>query len=99
MELQLEVINKILSNLDNLTSVGEIAKSCEKTYNGLGRYGETQGEWDEYKTYYKFPNLPLPENIFLEVTECTNSYGSNERISKLQFVEEKPKTIITYEPI
>ena len=68
-----------------------------KGHQGLGSYGESQGEYNETFIFYKHQDFP--ENIFLKETIETDSYGSNEHTSNITFVEGKEKTITIFEPV
>jgi len=70
----------------------------------LGHQGipetENEGYQDEYNEYfllYKHPNFP--ENIYLRETYCTDSYGDNDSITDICFVQGKEKSVLVYEKI
>lgn len=56
-----------------------------------------QGEYNETFEFYQHPEMS--KNIFLKITMRTDSYGDNDRIHNIQFVEGREKTITVYEPI
>jgi hypothetical protein len=65
---------------------------------GVPEDGEgNQGEYNEKFIFYKHPEFP--EGIFLRETINSDSYGYNESIVKVEFVEGKEKTVTVYEPI
>jgi len=66
-------------------------QGVENTSNG------EQGEYNETHKYYRHPEMP--ENVFLQITNRTDSYGDNDRIAELKFVQGKAKQITVYEPI
>ena len=57
----------------------------------------SQGEYNEKFIFYKHPEFP--EGVFLRETTNTDSYGNNESVVKVEFVEGKEKTVTVYEPI
>ena len=91
MDKLIKAFNEVMSN-KKAYKVNET-----KGYQGLGSYGESQGEYNETFIFYK--HIDFPENIFLRETINTDSYGSNEHITNINFVEEKEKTITIFEPI
>jgi hypothetical protein len=56
-----------------------------------------EGGYNETYELYRHPEMS--EDIFLKITIRTDSYGKNEFIHDMQFVEGEEKTIVTYEPI
>ena len=67
-------------------------------HNGVGNsYDGVQGEYNETFKFYKHP--ALPEGVFLKETYNTDSYGYEERIVSIQFVEGVEKTVKVFEPI
>jgi hypothetical protein len=69
----------------------------QKGYMGVPSGGEgNQGEYNETFKYYKHNDMP--ENIFLQVAYQTDSYGDNDAITDIKFVEGKAKQITVYEP-
>jgi len=78
-------------------------KSSYKTQTTIGHTGVpddgegNQGEYNEKFIFYKHPEFP--EGVFLRETIHTDSYGYNESIEEVQFVEGKEKMITVYEPI
>lgn len=68
-----------------------------KGHQGVIFDGGNQGEYNETFRFYKHPSFP--ENIFLQETIITDSYGDGEYVTLIQFVEGKEKTITVFEPI
>lgn len=100
--MELKTINKILAqvadcNPYNISVPRMSLVSSDVTHEGIGSYGESQGEYDE--TTHYFSGGDLPENIFLQISVRTDCYGNNDFIAKIQFVEGKKKTITVYEPV
>lgn len=56
-----------------------------------------QGEYNEVLSYYRHPEMP--ENVFLQISEHTDSYGDNLTISEMKFVQGVAKQVTVYEPI
>jgi hypothetical protein len=57
----------------------------------------SQGDYNEIFKYYRHPDMP--ENVFLQITEHSDSYGDNFSITDIKLVEGKAKTVTVYEPI
>jgi hypothetical protein len=88
-----------LSDLkDLLSNKYKYEMKTEKGHQGVDRrHDGTQGEYTETFKYYKHPGLP--EGVFMRETWRSDSYGNNESINSIDFVEGKAKTITVYEPI
>jgi hypothetical protein len=72
--------------------------SEEKGHIGiLEHYDGMQGEYNETFRFYKHPALPA--SIFMKETWQTDSYGDNDHLVGVQFVQGVPKTITVYEPL
>jgi hypothetical protein len=72
--------------------------NTEKGYQGVPSNDEgNQGEYNETFKFYKHPELP--EGVFMKETYQSNSYGYEENLVELKFVQGKAKTITVYEPI
>lgn len=56
-----------------------------------------QSEYNEKFIFYRHPRLP--EGVFMKETWQSDSYGSNEAVTGIEFVKGKEKTITIYEPI
>lgn len=56
-----------------------------------------QGEYNEKFIFYKHPEFP--EGVFLRETTETDSYGYDEHVTKIEFVEGREKTITIFEPV
>lgn len=54
-----------------------------------------QGEYNEYFLLYGHPNFP--ENVYLRETYQSNSYGEDDAITDVRFVQGVEKTVIVYE--
>ena len=91
MDKLIKAFNDVMANR-NAYKVQEI-----KGHQGLGSYGESQGEYNETFIFYKHKDFP--ENIFLRETIETDSYGDNEYTASITFVEGKEKTVTIYEPL
>ena len=91
--ISLKVLNEILSQ-DRKYFLNE-----ERGHIGIGDDADdgSQGDYNETFKFYKHPEMP--ENTFLRVTYQTDSYGDNENITEMKFVEGKAKTITVFEPI
>lgn len=97
MQLDLTIINQVLSNLDNPAAAGLNKLKDEVTHEGVPPYSAQQGEYNEKVTVYI--HKQLPQGLFVKITRRTDSYGENETITNIAFVMGKAKTITIYEPI
>ncbi len=92
--MDLKKLNKMLEDLDTLRSnrknrVGiQIVKKIDTEYGE----GEQGAEGLSYETYQV-------EDMYIRLKITTDSYGSNESISGIQFVKPTKKEIISYEPV
>lgn len=92
--ISIKVLNEILSE----DTRGKYFLSDKKGHWGIGDGSDgNQGDYNETFRYYWHPEMP--ENIFLQVTERTDSYGDNESIVEMKFVQGKSKQVTVYEPI
>jgi hypothetical protein len=95
----MESINiKVLNELLSSSSKGKYRIHTAEGHQGIpDSYEGSQGDYNETFEFYQHPEMP--KNMFLKVTMHTDSYGDNDFIYELQFVEGKEKTITIYEPI
>src|SRR6478736_2967452 len=95
----MELINPI--HLNELLSESTRKKyflSESKGNLGIPDSGDgSQGEYNETFKYYRHPEMP--QNIFLQITFHTDSYGDSPTINEMKLVEGKQKQITIYEPI
>jgi len=54
-----------------------------------------QGEYDEFDEIYKSPI----DGIFIKLRVQTDSYGNNENVVGIEFVQAKQKVVDTYENV
>jgi len=94
MQIELSLINKLLTNLDNLKASGFKDISSEHTNVRESGY---EGSFDEYEYYYS--HLELPNDVFLKVVRQTDSYGDNEFTKSIQFVIPVIKEVTKFEAI
>lgn len=105
MQLDLKVVNEILSKAYNISHGYDIGK-----YTGIPTdwklVGDTKDEYwaresqgDEGKCELIFKVPKLDESLFLKVILFTDSYGGESNRKEIQFVEGKLKQISVYEPI
>lgn len=98
--MELKKINEILKNISRIKGsktcdvpdLGKLVRIKKETIHEMID-GEEQGGWNEYEEIFSIPG----EEIFLKLNIQTDSYGSNDHISKIQFVKESKKTVIVYE--
>jgi len=92
--ISIRVLNELLSE----TTREKYKLNEVPGHFGVPEDGEGyQGEYNE--TFYFYQHPDMPSNIFLRLTEHTDSYGDNESIVEYQFVEGKAKQVTVYEPI
>ena len=93
--ISIKVLNELLSN-STKRKYKVIHLPGHKGVDDSSGEGD-QGEYNETFEFYQHPEMP--KNIFLKITMRTDSYGDNDFIHEIQFVEGKEKTITVYEPI
>lgn len=92
--ISIKVLNELLSK----ETRSKYRKSTQQGHQGVPQNEDGyQGEYNETFEFYQHPDMP--QNIFLRLTEHTDSYGDNESIVEYQFVEGKAKQVTVYEPI
>ena len=90
---------KVLNELLSVKTKHKYKSSQLSGHNGIDE-NSSEGEQGEYNETFEFYQHPeMSKNIFLKVTNRTDSYGESDFIHDIQFVEGKAKTIIIYEPI
>ena len=92
---------KVLNELMSVSTKRKYKINQLPGHNGVDNESSSsqgyQGEYNETFEFYQHPEMP--KNIFLKITMRTDSYGENDFIHEIQFVEGKEKTITIYEPI
>jgi hypothetical protein len=89
---------KVLNELLSADKKHKYIVNSLKGHQGVpGDYRGSQDEYNETFEFYKHPEMS--KNIFMRITTRTDSYGGNDFIHEIQFVEGKEKTITIYEPI
>lgn len=92
--IKLDVLNELLQS----ETRKKYFLNKENGHFGVPRDGEGyQGEYNETFEYYKHPELP--ENVFLQITKHTDSYGCDPTIVEFKFVKGVAKQVTVYEPI
>lgn len=94
-----EKVIKLSALNDLFLNKSKYKTQTEKGHIGISdnAYNGSQGEYNETFNYYKHPELP--EGIFMRETLQSNSYGDNDSIVKIEFVEGIEKTVKVFEPI
>lgn len=59
--------------------------------------GGVQSEYNETFKFYRHPDMS--ENLFMRETWITDSYGENDSIKKIEFVEGKEKVVKVFESV
>lgn len=87
----------VLKELFNNKSKYKISE--DKGHQGItsNDYGGVQAEYNERFVYYRHPQMP--NNLFLRETYHTDSYGYNETINSIDFVEGREEITTVYKPI
>jgi len=91
-----KILTDELKSLETLRIQSPVSRT--RTYNGLGddSYGDgVQGEYDEFDEIYKSPI----DGIFIKLRVQTDSYGNNENVVGIEFVQAKQKVVDTYENV
>lgn len=87
--MDLKKINGILKNLDNIN----LPKVDSKQPGDYWQEKYQGGESRRYDVY----DLQDGSGLFLKVEYESDSYGDNEYITSIQFVEPKTKSVTVYE--
>jgi len=88
----IKAFNEVMSNKKSYVSQKEMG------HIGVPDDGEgNEGEYNERFVFYKHKDFP--EGVFLRETLQTDSYGYDESIVEVKFVEGKEKVVIVFEPI
>lgn len=92
--IKISALNQVLS----MDTRKKYFLSERKGHHGVtdGGYG-SQEDYNETFKYYRHPDFP--ENIFLEITERTDSYGDNDKIHEMKIVTGVAKQVTVYEPV
>jgi len=91
--MEIKQINEILANLENPTAVKGV--SVITSHEPTKKDELDQGESDSRMKIYTTP----VQDVFLKITEKSDSYQSNWRITSVQFVQPVNKTVTNYETI
>lgn len=92
--MNVEKLNEVLSDLEgfrnsNVAVHTDVANEIDNSY-GEGIQGEEGLSFEVFET----DGL---DGYFVKLEIRTDSYGDNERISGVQFVKPKEKTVVVYE--
>jgi len=92
--IKISVLNELMSS----STQSKYRISSKDGHRGVPDGGEGyQGEYNERFEFYRHPDMP--ENVFLQITYQSDSYGDNESIYEMKLVKGREKTITVYEPI
>ncbi len=92
---QLKSLNKILKDLHSIRNSGKRVERI--VVKDLSEYdGGSQG--DSSEIYEVYP-IEGEENLFIKLEIGSDSYGCNEYVSGIQFVQPTERTVTCYEPI
>ncbi len=90
--ISIEVLNEVLTNKKNYFTQKEMGHiGVPDNHEG------SQGEYNEHFNYYRHHDFP--EGVFMRETIHTDSYGDDESVIKIEFVEGVERTVIIYEPV
>lgn len=99
-QLNIDLLNKILSNLECLDNnkelefVDRIEIDMAVTKSSYGNGDGVQGAEDIYAKVYK---IKSEDNLFLKIEYFTDSYGYNESVRSVKLVIPSTKTIQVFE--
>lgn len=100
--MELTKINELLSNIGNPRSNKALRfETREEGHQGVssnsyGGYHGVQGEYDSYSLIFKVVD---ETHVYLKFTYQTDSYGSNDFISSIQFVQPTECKVTDFEPV
>lgn len=98
--MELELLNKLLANITSPHSNKSLkCVTKENIHEGVpeGSWGGgNQGEYNERAEIYQSIEDP---SVFLRFEFTSDSYGDNDFLSSLQFVEPEEITIKTYKKL
>lgn len=90
--INVKVLSELFSNKQKYKINEKVA------YQGIPDNEDgVQGQYNEKHVYYRHPEMP--DNLFMREIYQTDSYGYDEHLCSVSFVEGKEKTITIYEPI
>lgn len=85
-------LNELLKDLSRIRNNNEqISKDVIHTIEDEGNQGDEGVSYEVYKIPY--------DNLYVRLTIKTDSYGDNEYVSGIEFVQPIEKTIQTFESI
>lgn len=88
--ISIQTLNEFFNNKD------KYLVSTKDGYHGVPDYDGRQGEYNETFKYYRHPDFP--ENVFIQERWVTDSYGDNDTLENILFVQSRQKTVTVYEP-
>lgn len=88
---QYKQLNEALRDLAALRRKSRIERTVVKELDGEGDQGESG-------LSYEVCSTPI-EGLFVKLTINTDSYGDNEFVAGVEFVQPIQKTVTNYEPI
>ncbi len=88
--MELKEINSLLSDFKKLRILKKIHQETIIELDGEGSQGDTNLKYEVYEA---------GPGAFIKLTINSDSYGNNEFVAGLQFVNPSPKTVTVYEPI
>lgn len=83
--IEISRLNQLFDNLLNFSTIGEVVAESESDPN----------DYETVNTYI----LKTSEGLYLRIKKLLDSYGENERIMSIEFVEPKVKMITDFETI
>lgn len=99
MQIDIKLVNKILSNLEYPKAAGLIMEEKITAINAIGDHNDwegDQGSFNEYHTFYTHPEL---EGVVVKFVGRTDSYGSGNEMVSIEFGKGVPKQVVKFEAI
>ena len=94
-----KLINKALNEIASTGDSGlKLSTFVEQRTNHQGIPNDYDGYQGEYNSYYKIYKIK-DIDLYVSLEYRTNSYGEDDRMFNLNFVQPVKKEILTYEPI
>lgn len=85
-----EQLNEVLKDLNALRwGSNKITQQVLKTIDPDGEQGESGLSYEVYK---------LTDDLYIKLTIGTDSYGDNEHVTGVEFVQPKQKVVTEFEP-
>lgn len=89
---------KISSLNELLKNKGKFFVSEQKGYQGISKSDIGEGRQSEYNETFKIYRHPdFPQNLYMRETYHSDSYGYDDNLQSIDFVEAKEKKVTVFE--